>query len=464
MFGRIKHIHFVGIGGIGMSGIAELLLNLGFKVSGSDLTLSEITENLTKKGAKIKSGHSPENVNSVDALVYSSAVRPDNPEIQAARARKIPIIRRAEMLAEIVRLKPYGIAVAGTHGKTTTTSMIGAILREGGFDPTIIVGGVLKSLSTNAQLGEGDYIIVEADEFDRSFLRLSPTMAVITTIESEHLDCYQNLDEIKKAFVEFANKVPFYGSVIACSDEKGVKSILPDVNKKIITYGVRSQSQFMASGIHQQSGNTSYTLMVEGKRVGEIDLKLPGVHNVKNSLAAVGIGYELQIPFKLIKKALGGFTGIRRRFEIKGEIDGILIVDDYAHHPTEIECSLKAAKEGWNRRIIAVFQPHLYTRTRDFHNDFGKSFSQSDILIVTDIYPAREQPIPGITGKLVADAARKYGHSQVHYIKNKNEIGEFLIQIVRSNDMVITIGAGDVWKICNEIWEKLSAAVKKSHG
>jgi UDP-N-acetylmuramate--alanine ligase len=449
MFGKINKIHFVGIGGIGMSGIAEVLLNLGYQVSGSDLKASEVTDHLKELGAKVVEGHRAENVGQVEVVVTSSAVHDDNPEVRAAKDRKIPVIRRAEMLAELMRMK-YGIGVAGTHGKTTTTSLIGQVLTKGGFDPTLVIGGKVKTFGSNAKLGAGQYLVAEADEFDRSFLRLSPTIAVITTIEAEHLDCYKDLDEIKNAFVEFANKVPFYGAIVACLDEKGVQAILPRLEKRCITYGFSPQAELKARDVKFNGMETSFTVFNGRGVYGTIRLRIPGMHNVKNALAAVAVGLDLEIPFSQIAEALYEFNGVYRRFEIKGEKDGVLVIDDYGHHPTEIEATLKAAKDAFGRRVIAVFQPHLYSRTRDFYREFGSGFHQADVLVVTDVYPAREQPIEGVSGRLVADAARELGHRQVHYIADKKKIAGELKEISKSGDIIITLGAGDIYKIGEE--------------
>ena len=429
-----------------MSGIAEVMLDMGYQVSGSDLRLSGVTQRLASLGAMVVEGHSKGNVGEVDVVVISSAVKEDNPEVLAARERKIPIIRRAEMLAELMRLK-YGIAISGTHGKTTTTSMIGLVLSRAGFDPTIIVGGIVKSIGSNAQVGQGEYLVAEADEFDRSFLKLTPTIAVVTTIEAEHLDCYKDLEEIKKAFAEFANKVPFYGSVALCLDEKGVQAILPRIEKRYITYGLSSAADVQAREMAFKGLATEYDAYAKGERLGRVTLKVPGVHHVKNSLAAIVVGMELGVPFKDLAESLSGFSGVYRRFEIKGEKNGVTVVDDYGHHPTEIEATLRAAKEGFGRRVVAVFQPHLFSRTRDFHREFGSAFYQADVLAVTDVYPAREQPIPGVTGEMVAKAAKEFGHRDVHYVEDKNAVAEFLEGIVKSGDMLITLGAGDVYKI-----------------
>lgn len=445
MFGKIKNIHFVGIGGAGMCGIAEILLNLGFNVSGSDKTKTETVEYLESIGAKVFEGHEGSHVEGSDALVYSSAVPMTNPEVVEAKKRKIPVIRRAEMLGELMRMK-YGISIAGTHGKTTTTSMAGNMLTEGGLDPTIIVGGKLQKLKTNARLGNSKYLIAEADEFDRSFLTLTSSIAVITTLEVDHLDCYSDLDDIKNAFVAFANKVPFFGTVIACIDETSVQDILPRLERHVMTYGLSKQADLRAEAIQFYSNYSEYTVLYKEKELGSVRIQLPGIHNVKNSLAAIGIGIELEMPFKDIKLGVEQFSGVNRRFEIKGEKNHIIVVDDYAHHPTEIQATLQGAKRGWNKRTVAIFQPHLYSRTRDFYKEFGKSFFDSDILIITDIYPAREEPIEGITGELIANAAREYGHRHVEYIPDKHQVVKHLHDIVHENDMVITLGAGDINK------------------
>jgi UDP-N-acetylmuramate--alanine ligase len=455
MFKNIKKLHFVGIGGIGMSSIAEILLNQGFEISGSDKSLSEITRRLNTLGVTVYEGHSPENLKDADVLVYSSAVTPDNPEVMAAIEKKIPVIKRSEMLAEVMRMK-YGIGIAGTHGKTTTTSMVGITLTEGGIDPTIIVGGKLSGLGgTNARLGNGDFIVVEADEFDRTFLKLTPTIAAITTLESEHLDTYKDLDDIKSAFIQFANKVPFYGFVILCLDEEALQDIIPHINKKIITYGLTTQADIRAIDISFNETSSSYNLMYRGNNLGRINLKIPGIHNIKNSLVAVCIGIELGIEFNIIKKALEAFAGVYRRFELKYNKE-ILVVDDYAHHPTETSATLSAVRSGWSRRLVAVFQPHLYSRTNNFYQEFGRSFLNSDVFICTDIYPAREEPIPGVTGELITNAAKKFGHRNVIYVRNKSDIPAKLSEIKKDGDIIITMGAGDIWKYGEQFVEMLN--------
>ncbi|MSQ46340.1 MAG: UDP-N-acetylmuramate--L-alanine ligase [Ignavibacteria bacterium] len=460
MFSSIKKIHFIGIGGIGMSGIAEILLDQGFKVSGSDRALSEVTQRLESLGAKIFGSHEAKNIyDDVDTVVYSSAVSPDNPEIQEAKKRKLPIVRRAEMLAEVMRLK-YGIGVAGTHGKTTTTSMISLVLMEGNLDPTVIVGGKLSGLGgTNARLGKGGYIVVEADEFDRSFLSLTPTIAIMTTLETDHLDTYRDLEDIKNAFVQFANKVPFYGFVVLCLDEPALQDIIPQISKKkIYTYGFSPQADLQAVDIVHKEQETKFTVLKNGEECGKITLQIPGKHNVQNSLAAILIGLQLGIPFEKVKSGIEKFTGVYRRWEKKGEVNGITLYDDYAHHPTECRATLSGAKDGWKKRVVCVFQPHLFSRTRDFYEEFGKAFLLADVLVVTDVYPARESPIQGVTGELIIMAAKKFGHKNTHYVSDKNNIPVFLKSITKKDDIVITMGAGDIWKygesFLNEIKSK----------
>lgn len=455
MFKNIKKVHFVGIGGIGMSAIAEILVNQGFEVTGSDKSLSEVTDRLEQIGIKVYEGHSSANLNDADVLVYSSAVSLDNPEVKAAIERKIPIIKRSEMLAETMRMK-YGIGIAGTHGKTTTTSMVGLTLTEGGIDPTIIVGGKLSGLGgTNARLGNGEFIVVEADEFDRTFLKLTPTIAAITTLESEHLDTYKDLNDIKSAFVEFANKVPFYGFVALCLDEPALQDIIPHINKKIITYGLTAQADVRAVDIISEGFRTNYKIKYLNQDLGDITLKIPGKHNVLNSLVAVIIGKELGVDFSIIKKALESFSGVYRRFEVKYDKE-IMVVDDYAHHPTETSATLKGVRDGWKRRLVAVFQPHLYSRTRDFYQEFGRSFLNTDVFICTDIYPARELPIEGITGELIAETTKKFGHKNVYYVADKKNIPSLLNEIKRDGDIIITMGAGDIWKYGEEFVSMLS--------
>jgi UDP-N-acetylmuramate--alanine ligase len=453
-FSKIKTIHLVGIGGAGMSGIAEILFNLGYRVTGSDSRPSETTERLGKLGIQVRNEHAGENVKEADVVVISSAVREDNPEVISAKNRRIPVIRRAEMLGELMRMK-YGIGIAGTHGKTTTTSMVGEILSEGGLDPTIVVGGKVVNLSSHARLGNGELMVTEADEYDRSFLRLTPTIAVVTTLEPEHLDYYRDFEEIKSAFSEFVNKVPFYGRVILCWDEKNLRELIPRIERPITTYGLSAGADLGASSLEFEDNRSTFKVQLKGETVGEITLSVPGSHNVKNALAAIGVALELDLSWDKIRGGLEKFRGVHRRFEIKGEARGVMVVDDYAHHPTEIEATLKGAKSGWKRRIITVFQPHLYSRTRDFHEEFGQVLLGSDVLVVTDIYPAREKPMPGITGDLVCESAKRLGHKDAFYVPRMEDVAFFLRKMVKKNDMVITMGAGDVHKVGEELLKLL---------
>lgn len=445
IFKIINKIHFVGIGGIGMSAIAEVLFHQGFQISGSDRELNEVTERLSNLGMEIFEGHSAENINNVDVLVYSSAVSLDNPEILEAVKRNIPIVKRSEMLAETMRMK-YGIGIAGTHGKTTTTSMIGLVLVEAGLDPTMIVGGKLNELAgSNARLGNGELIVVEADEFDRTFLKLNPVIAVLTSLEAEHLDTYKDLNNLKAAFTEYANKVPFYGFVVLCADDPNLLEISSDITKKVIKYGLSEKADIQAVDIQQKEFKTIYKVRCFGNEIGTIELALPGEHNIKNSLAAVVVGLELGIDFEIIKQTLKSFKGAQRRFEIKYDKE-ILVIDDYAHHPTEAAETLKGIRSAWNRRLVAVFQPHLYSRTRDFYKDFAKSFLNSDVFICTDVYPSREKPIEGITGKLITDYSVKIGHKKAIYVANKVDLPEVLLKERENGDIIITMGAGDIYK------------------
>jgi len=457
MFSSIRKLHFVGIGGIGMSGLAEILVDQGFTVTGSDRAGSDNTERLEKLGIKIAIGHDAKNVGAdVDVLVFSSAIPPENPEVVVARQRNIPVIRRAEMLAEVMRLK-YGIGIAGTHGKTTTTSMVSLVLMEGGVDPTVIVGGRLHGLAgSNARMGKGDFIVVEADEYDRSFLSITPTIAVLTTLETDHLDCYRDLEDIKSAFIQFAAKVPFYGFVVLCLDEPALQDIMPKIKKKIITYGLNGEADLQAVDLVHKQNRTRFTVLRGGTELGEVELQIPGKHNVQNALAAIAVGLSLDVPFAKVKTGIEKFTGVFRRWEVKAEVQGITVVDDYAHHPTEIKATLSGVKAGWRRRVICVFQPHLYSRTRDFYDEFGRSFFNADVLVVTDVYPAREEPIQGVSGELIANAAKVFGHKQVHYVPDKTAVPAFLMGLKQEGDIIITMGAGDIWKF----GEKFIAALK----
>jgi UDP-N-acetylmuramate--alanine ligase len=457
VFGRVRHLHFVGIGGIGMSGMAEILIHRGFKVSGSDESMGETTERLISLGAKVFKGHSAENIEGADVVVYTSAVTADqNVETREAIARKIPVIKRSEMLAELMRMK-YGIAIAGTHGKTTTTTMTGLVVRQGGFDPTIMVGGRVHSFDqTNAVVGKGDIMIVEADEYDRTFLKLSPTLVVITNIDTDHLDIYHDIEDIKSAFIEFAAKVPFYGALVVCLDDPMVRSIMSHVSRRTLTYGLTPQAQLRAVDIQADGMSSTFRVELDRKELGMIRLASPGVHNVRNALGAIGIGLELGMSFDDIAEGISSFSGVMRRFQVKGESQGIVVIDDYAHHPTEVQATLQAARAGWSdRRIIAVFQPHLYSRTRDLFNEFGLSFFDADILVLTDVYPSREQAIEGVSGEMIAKAAIDYGHRQVHYQADKTQLPAFLKELCQEGDIVITMGAGDIYRYGERFLEEL---------
>jgi len=445
-FLRLSRIHFVGAGGVGMSGLAEiLLLSTPLVISGCDREQGENTDRLVALGAKILLGHDPAHLSEVDLVVISSAVDESNAEVAAARERGIPVIRRAQMLGQIMRLK-QGIAIAGTHGKTTTTSLTGMILTEAGFDPTIVVGGRVRILGTNARLGRGDFLVAEADEYDRSFLELTPDVAVITNIEADHLDCYRDLSEILDAFVLFANRVPFYGAVVACLDDPGVGAVLPRVEKRLVTYGESPQAHVRAREIRLEASGTRFDVWdSEQGRLGEVRLPLPGRHNVANALAAIAVGRELLIPFETIAQALAGFTGVIRRFEKKGERAGVLVVDDYAHHPTELSATLAAARQVYpDRRLVALFQPHLFSRTRDFATEFGRALLGADVAVVTDVYPSREKPLPGVTGQLVVRSAREAGHRNLVYIADTKRVADRLERLLKPGDLLLTMGAGDV--------------------
>ncbi len=454
MYGKIEKIHFVGIGGIGMSGIAEVLLNLGYKVSGSDLRRSEITERLASLGGEIFYGHLRENVVGVGVVVTSSAVKDDNPEVQEARENLIPVIPRAEMLAELMRMK-YGIAIAGTHGKTTTTSMVATLLGYAGIDPTIVIGGRLNSLGSNARLGQGKFLVAEADESDGSFLKLSPTIAVVTNIDADHLDFYSGIEEIKDTFVEFINKVPFYGLNVLCLDSDNVADIIPRVNKRFITYGLSAQADIRACDIKLEGLNTSFVAQYRGERLGEISFKMPGEHNVLNALAAIGVALELNVPFSVIQEGFRDFGGVGRRFQVKGEVNDIMVVDDYGHHPTEIRATLAAATAGWDRRLVVVFQPHRYTRTKELYDDFVKAFHDAEVLILTDIYSAGEEPIEGVTAEALARSVRQHGQKDVSHFSDREELVGHLLEILKPGDILLTLGAGNIWQTGELLLQKL---------
>jgi UDP-N-acetylmuramate--alanine ligase len=451
---KIQHIHFVGIGGIGMSGIAEVLLNLGYHISGSDLKETEVTRRLQALGCDISYGHRKENVKEADVVVVSSAIRNGNPEVEVAEQRLISVIPRAEMLAELMRMK-YGVAIAGTHGKTTTTSLIATVLAAGGLDPTVVIGGRLNSIGSNARLGQGEYLVAEADESDGSFLKLMPTIAVVTNIDPEHLDYYHGIEEIKETFLGFLDKIPFFGLAVLCLDHPNIQSLIPRLKKRFTTYGLTTQADFQAKEIVFEGLSTSFDVIHHHQEIGRLKIRMPGLHNVYNSLATLATAFELDIPFKTVQETLRDFSGIQRRFQIKGEKKGILIVDDYGHHPVEIMATLEAARSGWERRIVAVFQPHRYTRTQALFQEFLTAFNDADILIVTDIYPAGEDRIEGVEAKALVEGIREYGHKDVTYIPDKKEIVDHLLRIVTQGDLVITLGAGDIWQVSDELVKRL---------
>ncbi len=456
MYQQKYHIHFVGIGGIGMSGIAELLLNLGYRVSGSDLAATEITENLSQLGGIIYQGHAAPQIEGADVVVTSSAVADDNPEVLAARQNAVPVIPRAEMLAELMRLK-YSVAIAGAHGKTSTTSLVAAILAAGNLDPTVVIGGKLMGLGTNAVLGRGDFIVAEADESDGSFLKFSPTLAVVTNIDREHLDFYKDLDAIKSAFLTFIDRIPFYGLAILCLDNPAVQDVIPQIKKRFITYGLSNQADLKATDIQFEGLKTRFTVSGPEGALGQILLNRAGEHNVLNALAGIAVGLELDVGFDHIKKALETVPGVGRRLEIKGESNGITVVDDYGHHPSEIQTTLAAVRKSWaDRRIVVVFQPHRYTRTQALFDEFVRSFYQSDVLIVLPIYAASEEVIEGVTGKRLYEEIQRHGHKDARYAMNKEGAVRYLIDILTPGDLVVTLGAGDVYRVGEMLLERVS--------
>lgn len=462
MYQKKYHIHFVGIGGIGMSGIAELLLNLGYKVSGTDTASTDITDRLKSLGGTVYKGHHGSRIEGADVVVISSAISPDNPEVIAAAQASVPVIPRAEMLAELMRLK-YSIAVAGAHGKTTTTSLIASVLAKGGLDPTVVIGGKLKSIGSNALLGQGNFIVAEADESDGSFLKYSPAIAVVTNIDREHLDFYKDIDDIKNAFIAFIDRIPFYGLVVLCLDNEFVQDIIPKIKKRCTTYGMSSQADFHAKNISIEGLKSRYKVYRHGKALGEITLNLPGIHNVYNSLAGIAVGMELDIPFDLIKNALETFQGVQRRLEIKGEAKGIAVIDDYGHHPTEIKTTLQAVKESWpDRRVVVVFQPHRYTRTKALFDDFTRAFYQSDHLVILPVYSAGEKMIEGVDSVSLCEGITSHGHKEVIYIEGHESAVTYLNRELRENDILLTLGAGDVWKVGMAVLDSLMKRKKRN--
>jgi UDP-N-acetylmuramate--alanine ligase len=454
---KIRKIHFVGIGGIGMSGIAEVLLNLGYVITGSDLSPSDITQRLALLGAVIFQGHEASHIGEVDVVVISTAVKADNPEVLEAHRRNIPIIPRAEMLAELLKMK-FSVAVSGSHGKTTTTSMISTVLAHGGFDPTMVIGGKLASIGSNAKIGDGEVIVAEADESDGSFLKLTPCLAVITNIDREHLDYYRDIEDIKEAFLKFANMVPFYGATILCLDDPHVQAILPDIKRRTITYGLTSPADYQARDVVLQGPTSVFTVYARSERLGEVTLSVPGRFNVANALATIAAARELDMPFDAIREGLLKYVGVGRRLEVKGKVRGVTVVDDYGHHPTEIRETLLAARQVWKGRIIVVFQPHRYTRTQKLFQDFLTAFPSADHLIITDIYAASEKVIEGVDAAGLTEGIRQSGHADVVYISGFDGIVDHLLKIARSSDVIITQGAGSVWKVGEEFLKRAGAA------
>lgn len=461
MYRKQYHIHFVGIGGIGMSGIAELLLNLGYQVSGSDIADSDVTRRLQELGGKIFIGHSSENIKDADVVVASSAIRHDNAEIKAALAASVPVIPRAEMLAELMRLK-YSVAVAGAHGKTSTTSMLAEVLGAGGLDPTVVIGGKLKSIGSNAVLGRGDFIVAEADESDGSFLKFSPTISVITNIDLEHLDFYRDLEQIKQVFLQFIDRLPFYGLAVLCLDNEHVQDLIPEIKKRYITYGLSAQADFQAAAVTFNGEKCRFSVYYRGRRMGDVTLNLPGRHNIANALAAIAVGHELEIPFDTMRKALENLAGVQRRLEVKADTKEIKIVDDYGHHPTEIKTTLEAVQTSWpNRRLVVVFQPHRYSRTKALFDRFARSFYQSDVLVVMPVYAAGEQEIQGVDHHALCGAICAHGHKRAYAAEDMESALNRLEQILEKGDIVLTLGAGNVWQVGDALNARLGRAGKR---
>jgi UDP-N-acetylmuramate--alanine ligase len=459
MFAKIQRVHFVGIGGIGMSGIAEVLLNLGYKVSGSDLKPSPVTNRLAEMGATLSNGHSPDNVSGAEVVIVSSAITRDNVEVTAAHERHIPVIQRAEMLAELMRLK-YGIAIAGMHGKTTTTSMVAAVLAAGGLDPTVVVGGRVDAMGSNARLGKSQYLVAEADESDRSFLKLSPILTVVTNIDREHMDCYRDMKDVRKTFREFMDRVPFYGMVVACNDNDELHRLLPSVQRRTVTYGARQGSDFQITNVRcapqaNSAALSSFCVSYRGSDLGEFHLRVPGEHNVENATAAIAVGIGLDVPVDRIREALGYFNGVDRRFQRIGGANGVTVIDDYGHHPTEIRATLAAARQCGFRKIHVIFQPHRYTRTQLLMEEFATAFRDADSLFVLDIYPASEPPIPGVTAGLLASRIVVSEGQKARYISSFSEAVTLAKSAVQSGDVVLTLGAGNVWQLGPQILEQL---------
>ncbi len=461
MFAKIQQVHFVGIGGIGMSGIAEVLLNLGYKVSGSDLKNSSVTQRLASMGAVVFEGHRAENIAGAEVVVTSSAIAAENPEVVAAHTLHVPVIQRAEMLAELMRLK-YGIAIAGMHGKTTTTSMVAAVLAAGGLDPTVVVGGRVDAMGSNARLGKSQYLVAEADESDRSFLKLSPIFSVVTNIDREHMDCYRNMRDVKKTFLEFMDRVPFYGMVVACNDDPLLRRLLPEVQRRTVTYGTKRGSDFWikpdanrATARAEGQPLSRFVVSYRKKDLGEFALRVPGLHNILNATAAIAVGVGLDIETESIRAALDRFRGVDRRFQLRGKVAGVSVIDDYGHHPTEIKATLAAARECGFRKIHVAFQPHRYTRTRDLMEEFATAFGDADSLFVLDIYAASEKPIEGITGEALAQAIREQSGRRAEYVASLADAADAASRVAEDGDMILTLGAGSVSQLGPLILERL---------
>lgn len=463
MYKKTQHIHFVGIGGIGMSGIAELLLNLEYRVSGSDLRESAITKRLRGLGGEVSIGHNAEVIAGADVVVISSAVSESNPEVVAARERHLPVIPRAEMLAELMRLKKYGIAIAGSHGKTSTTSMAGWILAQAGLDPTVVIGGQVNSLGTNAKLGEGEFLVAEADESDGSFLQLSPVLNVVTNIDLEHMDHYHDLDEIKGVFLEFINKIPFYGATVLCLDDPNIADLLPSIKKRIITYGLNTQADINGRGVVTEGFSSRFEVVRQEELLGEITIALPGRHNVSNALAAIALGMELEIPFADIADALKKYSGVQRRLQHIGEKKGIMVIDDYGHHPTEVKATLAALRAACpKRRLVVLFQPHRYTRTKALFREFCTAFHDADLLFLTEIYPAGEEPIKDVSGEALLAGIREHGQRHGHFVPTLEELPETVLPNLDSGDIVLTLGAGNIFRVGRQLLDMLEN--RKSRG
>ena len=454
MFRKIQQIHFVGIGGSGMSGIAEVLLTLGYTVTGSDVQETDTVRRIRSLGGTVFIGHEAANVGAAQVVVVSSAVLPSNPEVVAAKAKAVPVIPRAEMLAELMRLK-YGVAIAGAHGKTTTTSLVAHVLAEGGLDPTIVIGGKVNALGSHARLGRGELLVAEADESDGSFLKLSPAIVVVTNLDREHLDHYQTMERLYQAFLEFINKIPFYGLAVLCIDDPQLAALLPSVTKRFQTYGLMQSADLQGFDIQLKDRAAEFSARLKGDQLGRFRVAIPGVHNVRNALAAIAIGLELGVPIGQIGHALEGFSGVERRFQVIGEKRGITVIDDYGHHPTEIKATLAAAKDSVQCRLVVVFQPHRYTRTKDLVDEFAVAFNKADLLFLTEIYPAGEPPIPGVSGERLAHTIQGSGGPPLTYVPRKEDLVDKVLPQLKTGDVVLTMGAGDIWKIGRALLERL---------